>query len=85
MELFPHQLKFTFLSTCPLVDYLFCSCGKRGSVLQPRARTCSRGELPLKGWRADGVICAADATLCLGKVEFHHRDLYRTCPWKWNV
>lgn len=39
MELFPHQLKFTFLSPCPHADYLFCSYGRKGNFLLPKAQT----------------------------------------------
>lgn len=62
MELFPHQLKFTFLSPCPHVDYLFYSCSKKGNVLLPRAQTCISAELhALQGvewWGHDSQVYA---------------------------
>lgn len=67
MELFPHQLKFTFLSPCPHVDYLFCSCSRKGNILLPRAQTCILGEaLQREGgeWRRHDSLVYATFSAC---------------------
>lgn len=67
MELFPHQLKFTFLSLCPHADYLFCSCSRKGNALLPRAQTCIFGEVqPLQvvEWRRHDSLVYATFSAC---------------------
>lgn len=69
-ELFPHQLKFAFLSPCHHVDYLFCSCSRKRNVLSPRAQT-SLGRCRLcKGWSYVGMTA-----------WFMPRSLPLICNW----
>lgn len=67
MELFPHKLKFAFLSLCHHVDCLFCSCSRKRNFLLPRAQTHISGEVQaLHGvkWRRHDSLLYATFSAC---------------------